>query len=124
CPGGSGGGVVPGLDGTGRVSTGGEPVMLAALIRNLLDNALRFTPEGGRVDVWAYPEGETAVLRIEDTGPGVPVDELDRIFEPFFRGVQPGGDGSGLGLSIVKRIVDRLGGALAAGDTGSTGRGG
>jgi two-component system OmpR family sensor kinase len=92
----------------------GEPVMLAAMIRNLLDNALRFTPAGGRIDVAIYRDGAMAVLRIEDNGPGVSPDEIGRIFEPFFRGQRPEGEGVGLGLSIVKRIVDRLGGSIDA----------
>jgi two-component system OmpR family sensor kinase len=118
----AGRGVDLGFERVEPVGVCGEPVMLAALIRNLLDNALRFTPEGGRVDVWAFPESETAVLRIEDTGPGVPADEIDRIFEPFFRGARPEGDGSGLGLSIVKRIVDRLGGAISVENIAEVGR--
>ncbi|MET4196841.1 ATP-binding protein [Bradyrhizobium sp. LA6.12] len=92
----------------------GEPVMLAAMIRNLLDNALRFTPAGGRIDVAIYRDGAMAVLRIEDNGPGVSPEEIGRIFEPFFRGQRPEGEGVGLGLSIVKRIVDRLGGSIDA----------
>jgi two-component system, OmpR family, sensor kinase len=94
-----------------------EPVMLAAVIRNLLDNALRFTPEGGRVDVGVYRQtsatDEVAVLQVEDTGPGIAAADLDRIFEPFFRGSDPKAEGTGLGLSIVKRILDGLGGAIA-----------
>jgi two-component system OmpR family sensor kinase len=88
--------------------------MLAAMIRNLLDNALRFTPAGGRIDVAIYRDGAMAVLRIEDNGPGVSPEEIGRIFEPFFRGQRPEGEGVGLGLSIVKRIVDRLGGSIDA----------
>lgn len=89
-----------------------EPVMLAALIRNLLDNALRFTPRGGTIDIGVYRQDDSAVLQVEDTGPGIPPTDIDQIFEPFFRGHRPSGDGAGLGLSIVKRIVDNLGGAI------------
>jgi two-component system OmpR family sensor kinase len=95
------------------VSTKGELVMLAALIRNLIDNALRYTPTGGRIDVGVYREAEHAILQIEDTGPGILPRDLDRIFEPFFRGSRLAEDGTGLGLSIVKRVVDRLGGSVA-----------
>jgi two-component system, OmpR family, sensor kinase len=94
------------------IATKGEPVMVATMIRNLLDNAVRFTPQGGRVDVGVYREGNEAVVQIEDAGPGIPFGDIDRIFEPFFRGSRPAEDGTGLGLSIVKRIVDRLGGAV------------
>ena len=94
------------------IVTKGEPVMIAMMIRNLLDNAVRFTPQGGRVDIGVYREGNEAVVQIEDTGPGIPSGDIDRIFEPFFRGSRPAEDGTGLGLSIVKRIVDRLGGIV------------
>ncbi|MFT4119905.1 ATP-binding protein [Bradyrhizobium sp.] len=100
----------------------GEAVMLAAVVRNLLDNALRFSPRGGRIDVWVYGDGDKAILRIEDAGPGVSSDEIGRIFEPFFRGQRPEGDGVGLGLSIVKRIVDRLGGSIEAANIAESGR--
>ena len=53
------------------------------------------------------------MLQVEDTGPGIASCDLERIFEPFFRGSRPEGDGSGLGLSIVKRVVERLGGSIA-----------
>lgn len=104
------------------VSVRGEPVMLAVMIRNLIDNALRFTPAGGSIDVAIYQDGATGILQVEDTGPGVSSDEIGRIFEPFFRGQRPEGDGAGLGLSIVKRIVDRLGGAIEAMNIAETGR--
>lgn len=102
----------------------GEPVMLAALIRNLLDNALRYTPQGGRVDVGIYRENEAAILQIEDTGPGIAATDMARIFEPFFRGSRPEGEGTGLGLSIVKRIVDGLGGTIACENMTGVGRSG
>ncbi|MGY4235959.1 two-component system OmpR family sensor kinase [Bradyrhizobium sp. USDA 4449] len=100
----------------------GETVMLAAMARNLLDNALRFTPHGGRIDAWVYRDGEAAIVRIEDSGPGVAPEDIGRIFEPFFRGQRPEGDGVGLGLSIVKRIVDRLGGSIEAVNVAESGR--
>lgn len=101
-----------------------EPVMLAALIRNLLDNALRFTPRGGTIDIGVYRENDAAVLQVEDTGPGIPSTDIDQIFEPFFRGHRPSGDGAGLGLSIVKRIVDSLGGVIGLENIAGTGRSG
>lgn len=100
----------------------GEAVMLAALARNLLDNALRFTPRGGRIDAWVYRDGNTAILEIEDSGPGVAPEEIGRLFEPFFRGRRPEGEGVGLGLSIVKRIVDRLGGSIEVANVAESGR--
>lgn len=100
----------------------GEAVMLAALARNLLDNALRFTLRGGRIDAWVYRDGNTAILEIEDSGPGVAPEEIGRLFEPFFRGRRPEGEGVGLGLSIVKRIVDRLGGSIEVANIAESGR--
>ena len=90
----------------------GEPAMLSSVVHNLVDNALRHTPQGGRVDVGIYREGARVILQVEDTGPGIPVSDLERVFEPFVRGSRPAGEGSGLGLSIVKRIVERLKGSV------------
>jgi two-component system OmpR family sensor kinase len=101
-----------------------EPAMLAAIIRNLLDNALRFTPRGGTIDIGVYRQDGMAILQVEDTGPGIASDDMDKIFEPFFRGSRPEGEGTGLGLSIVKRIVDNLGGRIALENVGGAGRSG
>ena len=68
----------------------GEPVMLAALIRNLLDNALRYTPQGGRVDVGIYRENEAAILQIEDTGPRHRGDRHGAHFRAILPGQPPG----------------------------------
>jgi two-component system OmpR family sensor kinase len=86
--------------------------MVATMIRNLLENAVRFTPQGGHFDVGDYRKRSEAVVQIEDTGPGIPSGDIDRIFELFFRGSRPTEDGTGLGLSIVKRIANRLGGTV------------
>jgi two-component system OmpR family sensor kinase len=94
------------------IATLGESVMIATMVRNLIDNAVRFAPRGGRVDIRLYRHGREAVLEIKDTGPGISPGDIDRIFEPFYRGGQPTEDGTGLGLSIVKRIIDRLGGSV------------
>ncbi|WP_245332482.1 ATP-binding protein [Bradyrhizobium erythrophlei] len=102
----------------------GEPVMLAAMIRNLLDNALRYTPEGGNVDIGVYPQDGAAILQIEDSGPGIESGDMDRIFEPFFRGAREEVEGTGLGLSIVKRVVDGLGGSIALENITGIGRSG
>ena len=78
---------------------------LTVLLRNLIDNAIRYSFGGGRIDISVLRQGDQAILRIEDTGPGIPEADLDLIFEPFHRGSRPEGDGVGLGLSIVQRIV-------------------
>jgi two-component system OmpR family sensor kinase len=90
----------------------GESAMLSSVVHNLIDNALRHTPQGGRVDIGIYCEGAQAILQVEDTGPGIPACDLERVFEPFVRGSRPTEEGSGLGLSIVKRIVERLKGSV------------
>ena len=83
------------------------------MLRNVLDNALRHTPVGGRIDINLYREDDNAVIRIEDTGPGIGEADLQRIFEPFFRGGCSAHEGTGLGLSIVRRIVESHGGKIA-----------
>jgi two-component system OmpR family sensor kinase len=98
-----------------------EPLMIEILIRNILDNALRHTPRGGKIDISVRCGNDGATLTIEDTGPGIPPQDLDRIFEPFFRGTRHLGEGSGLGLSIVKRIVDGLGGVVTVQNIASPG---
>jgi len=83
----------------------GDPASLAILLSNLLDNALRYTPEGGKIDVALDNDAGRAVLTVVDNGPGIPPDARARVFDRFFRG-DDREPGSGLGLSIVKRIAD------------------
>lgn len=94
------------------IAVEGAAFFLESAVRNLIENAVKFTPAGGKVDIGIYREGDTAVVQIEDTGPGIPPSDIDRVFEPFFRSRQSGGEGSGLGLSIVKRIVERFRGSI------------
>ena len=94
----------------------GDAASLAILLSNLLDNALRYTPAGGRVDVAVERADDGgAVLSVADTGPGIPPDERDRVFDRFYRGEAAGASGSGLGLSIVKRVADAHGATIALG---------
>lgn len=79
------------------------------LIRNLADNAIRYTPEGGTVDLCVTTQPGAIVLSVPDSGSGIPAAERDRIFEPFYRVLGNGQTGSGLGLSIVMAIVQRIG---------------
>lgn len=84
------------------------------LVRNLLDNALRYTPDGGIVRLsLAAENGDQALLTIEDSGPGIPPEARERVFERFHRELGTERDGSGLGLSIVRRLVDVLGARIA-----------
>ncbi|MBT1076249.1 ATP-binding protein [Geobacter grbiciae] len=86
---------------------------LLVLARNAVDNALRYTPQGGRVDVSLYHDGGEMVFQVEDTGPGIPSGEEERLFEPFYRVVGSDETGSGLGLAIIRSIADRLGGTVS-----------
>jgi two-component system OmpR family sensor kinase len=78
----------------------------------IVDNALRATPDGGRVNLQLYAEGDAAVFRVDDAGPGIAAAELPRVFEPFYRGRGSKGEGTGLGLSIVDRIVKGASGTV------------
>lgn len=82
---------------------------LFTLVKNLVDNAIRYTPEGGRIDLSVVVENHQATLKIKDSGPGIPLVERDRVFDPFYRSLGSDQVGSGLGLSIVKTIADRIG---------------
>ncbi len=90
-----------------------DPSSLDELVGNLVDNAVRYTPAGGTVTVEVDSlEGEAA-LSVSDTGPGISPEDLERIFEPFYRGsAQKNIPGTGLGLPIVKRITERHGGRV------------
>jgi signal transduction histidine kinase len=86
---------------------------LEQVAANLLDNAIKYTPAGGRVEVSARREGGRAVLRVSDTGRGIPADEQPRIWDRLFRGDQSRAErGLGLGLSLVKAVVEAHGGAV------------
>ncbi len=80
---------------------------LRMLVRNLLDNAIRYTPQNGQVHVKLTADGNQAVLSIEDSGAGIPSENRDRVFDRFYRVPGTNVSGSGLGLAIVKAIADR-----------------
>lgn len=82
---------------------------LFTLVKNLTDNAIRYTPPGGRVDLGVELIHGSVRLYVKDTGPGIALDEQARIFDPFYRSLGSGETGSGLGLSIVKAIAGRIG---------------
>jgi two-component system OmpR family sensor kinase len=89
------------------VLVAGDPGELRTLLGNLVDNALRYTPAGGQVDVQVQRAGDKAVLTVSDTGPGIPATERARVFDRFYRGADAVAPGSGLGLAIVQRVADR-----------------
>jgi two-component system OmpR family sensor kinase len=100
----------------------GEVEPLRTLLSNLVDNALRYTPPGGRVDVSAYRAERCAVAEVLDTGPGIPAEERGRVFDRFYRRGGSDAPGSGLGLAIVKSIAERHGARVTLED-GPGGRG-
>lgn len=109
------------LDAEGEARIRADAGMLRALARNLLDNALRFAPDAGQVRVTVRGEARMAFLCVEDSGPGVAPDLRARIFDRFFRGPDGRGSGSGLGLSIVRRVVELHAGTVAASASPSLG---
>jgi two-component system, OmpR family, sensor kinase len=82
---------------------------LLILVKNLVDNAIRYTPVGGRVDLTVELAQETVILQVKDSGPGISAEEQMLVFDPFYRSLGTDETGSGLGLSIVKAIADRTG---------------
>ncbi len=97
---------------SGAVHVEGYAGLLAVLVRNLVDNAVRHTPPGGQVRVAVRSAGSLALLEVSDNGEGVPTEELPRLGERFHRFGSSSEPGSGLGLSIVKRIAELHGGAV------------
>jgi two-component system sensor histidine kinase TctE len=104
--------------GQAGLSIAGQPVLLRELIRNLVDNALQYTPEGGTVTVRAVddPFGQVVVVQVEDSGPGIPAGERDKVFQPFYRSLGTNVDGSGLGLAIVREIAQQHGAEITLED--------
>ncbi|WP_341891429.1 ATP-binding protein [Variovorax sp. YR752] len=93
------------LEADAAVPVRGSATLLAVLLRNLADNALRYSPEGARVVVSVGHENGVAVLRVEDSGPGLDDTQQQRLGERFFRVLGTEAPGSGLGWSIVRRIA-------------------
>ncbi|WP_273029043.1 ATP-binding protein [Massilia timonae] len=90
----------------------GQPDALQILLRNLVDNAVKYTPGDGTVDISVQHDGQKIVVQVEDSGPGIPPDERERVFDRFYRVAGSDAAGSGLGLAIIKAIAERHGATL------------
>src|SRR5690606_12442413 len=101
----------------------GNPTLLEELVRNLLDNAMNYTPSSAHkagvitARVLADPFGRVLLVQVEDSGPGVPESERELIFQPFYRTLGNDADGSGLGLAIVLEIARQHGAEVSVDDT-------
>ena len=116
-------GVDLGLQRVEPAAVTGQPDALQILMRNLVDNAIKYTPAGGTidVDVNAGRQGQGPCLCVEDSGPGIPADERERVFDRFYRIAGSGANGSGLGLAIIKAIAERHGAQLSLGQSARLG---
>jgi two-component system sensor histidine kinase TctE len=105
----------------GAAVLSGQPVLISELVRNLVDNALQYTPRGGTVTarVTTDPFGQVLVLQVEDSGPGIAAAERGLVFQPFYRTLGTGVDGTGLGLAIVQEIANRHGAEVSIADAQS-----
>ncbi len=105
-------GIDLGLEAATALWVMGTDSALYSLLRNVVDNALRYSPEDSEVTVRVFSKGDDALLEVIDSGPGIPEAEKDRLFEPFYRIPGTEEEGSGLGLTIVRSIAAHLGGEI------------
>ena len=105
------------LDADLPVIVAGERPSLAALVRNLVDNALRYSPPRTRIDVRVWEEAGSSWLRVDDAGPGIPATDRPRVFDRFYRRESGGEEGTGLGLAIVRTVAERHGAELRLDDS-------
>lgn len=110
------------FDTAGRGVIDGDDVGLRALVRNLVDNAIRYAPDGGDIVVSLRRNGERLRLRVADSGPGIPETLRSRVFDSFYRPADSHGEGVGLGLSIVQHVATRHEAPIAMGREEQHGR--
>lgn len=106
---------------TGSLRLDADPIRIKQIVVNLLSNATKYTPEGGRIRLEVARDGGQAVLRVVDEGRGIEPEHLETIFEPFAR-VDRAGDGLGIGLAVARSLAELHGGSLIAVSEGA-GRG-
>lgn len=99
----------------------GDRTRLAQVVTNLLTNAVKFVPPGGRVAVHTERRGEAVLLTVRDDGPGIPEAELPHVFDRYFRGSRARASGSGIGLAVVAALVRAHGGTVEAGNAAEGG---
>ncbi|WP_192385508.1 sensor histidine kinase, partial [Mesorhizobium silamurunense] len=114
-------GIDLGLEEAGPVPVIGDGTMLREMIVNLVDNALRYSKSGGSVTVKLAASDGEAELTVTDSGPGIPAEEREHVFERFYRIAGSSEEGSGLGLAIVREVVENAGGSVTLGDTAGGG---
>ena len=109
------------LDADDGVQIDGDRAALAALVRNLADNAVRYAPPGSRVQVRVGRDDGAPTLWVDDAGPGIPPAERERVFDRFYRrdaaGEGEAAQGTGLGLAIVRSVAERHGAKVTLGDS-------
>jgi two-component system OmpR family sensor kinase len=110
-------GVDLGLQQADAASVDGQADALHILLRNLVDNAIKYTPGGGTVDIAVRTEPGAVKISVEDSGPGIPPEERERVFDRFYRIAGSEAQGSGLGLAIIKSIAERHGAKLGLGQS-------
>jgi two-component system, OmpR family, sensor histidine kinase TctE len=111
-----------GFEGEGQALMRGEPLLLAEMLKNLISNALLYAGRGAEVTVRVLAHEQHLVLEVEDNGPGIPADSIERVMQRFERASGPEERGSGLGLPIVEEIASLLSGSMML-QTGREGRG-
>jgi len=107
------------LDGA---AVNGDELLIGELLSNLFDNAITYARKGGRITIRTRVEADSAILEVEDDGPGIPLEEREKVFGRFYRVEGSPGEGCGLGLSIVREIA-HLHGAGVRIETAASGKG-
>jgi two-component system OmpR family sensor kinase len=114
-------GVDLGLHHADQASVNGQADALTILMRNLVDNAIKYTPPGGTVDLEVRKTAGAASVLVEDSGPGIPAEERERVVDRFYRIAGSEASGSGLGLAIINAIAERHGAILTLGQSARLG---